>query len=60
MPRVVFTENLKRYIDCPPQQVDAATVREALAMVFASYKTLLPITPGAQSLNRARFLHKYA
>lgn len=35
MPRVSFTENLKRHVDCPPRAVDGATVREALARVFA-------------------------
>ena len=35
MPRVNFTENLKRHIDCPPREVSGATVRAALAAVFA-------------------------
>ena len=35
MPRVSFTENLKRHVDCPPRDVEAATVRAALEAVFA-------------------------
>lgn len=34
MPRVSFTENLKRHVDCPPREVEGATVREALRAVF--------------------------
>lgn len=36
MPTVVFTQNLRRHVDCPEMVVDAATVADALAMVFAS------------------------
>jgi sulfur-carrier protein len=36
MPRVVFTENLQRHVDCPPTDVSGATVREALDVVFAT------------------------
>ena len=35
MPHVIFTENLKRHVDCPPMTVDAMTVREALEKVFS-------------------------
>lgn len=35
MPRVTFTPNLQRHIDCPPVEVAAATVREALDAAFA-------------------------
>jgi len=35
MIRVAFTPNLQRHIDCPPKQVEAGTVAEALAAVFA-------------------------
>lgn len=35
MAQVVFTENLQRHLSCPPQQVEASTVREALDAVFA-------------------------
>lgn len=35
MPRIAFTENLKKHIDCPPSTVAAATIREALDEVFA-------------------------
>ena len=34
MPRVNFTPNLRKHLDCPPQQVDAATLRQALDAVF--------------------------
>ena len=30
MPRVVFTQNLQRHVDCPPCEVEADTVRAAL------------------------------
>ena len=40
MPRVVFTKNLQRHVDCPPREVAGATVREALDAVFAENKTL--------------------
>jgi hypothetical protein len=33
--RVVFTPNLQRHIACPPVEVAAATVREALDAAFA-------------------------
>jgi sulfur-carrier protein len=35
MARVSFTANLQRHIACPPANVDAHTVREALDAVFA-------------------------
>jgi molybdopterin synthase sulfur carrier subunit len=35
MPRVVFTSNLQRHVNCPETQVAAGTVRSALAQVFA-------------------------
>ncbi len=31
MPLVNFTENLRRHVDCPSAEVQAATVREALS-----------------------------
>ena len=34
MPRVVFTPNLRRHIDCPPVDVAGATVGEVLASAF--------------------------
>jgi molybdopterin converting factor small subunit len=37
MPRVVFTNNLRRHLEVPPQTVEGATVREALERVFAAY-----------------------
>ena len=35
MPVVSFTENLRRHLDCPPVDVEGATVRELLDRVFA-------------------------
>lgn len=35
MATVSFTENLKRHVDCPPREVTAATVMDALHQVFA-------------------------
>lgn len=40
MARVVFTANLQRHIDSPPVGVNAATVREALEVVFATNPAL--------------------
>jgi len=36
MPRVVFTSNLQRHVNCPETQVAAGTVRTALQQVFAA------------------------
>lgn len=35
MAKVTFTSHLRRYISCPPQEVSATTVAQALATVFA-------------------------
>jgi hypothetical protein len=35
MPRVTFTTHLLRFLDAPPQDVEAATVADALGRVFA-------------------------
>jgi molybdopterin synthase sulfur carrier subunit len=35
VPRVTFTANLRRLVDCPPADVPGATVGEALEAVFA-------------------------
>jgi hypothetical protein len=40
MPRVVFTSNLRRHIDCPEASLEAETVREALEAVFAENPAL--------------------
>lgn len=40
MPRVVFTPNLKRHIECPDAEVAGATVRQALDAVFAEHPQL--------------------
>lgn len=34
MVRVCFTPNIQRHVECPPEQVAGATVREALDRVF--------------------------
>ncbi len=34
MPRVVFTQNLQRHVECPPVSVEGGTVREVLEEVF--------------------------
>lgn len=36
MPRVAFTPNLQRHVECPPQEVAGYTVREVLDAVFVS------------------------
>jgi molybdopterin synthase sulfur carrier subunit len=36
MAQVVFTPNLQRHVNCPPAAADAASVREALDIVFAA------------------------
>lgn len=34
MPRVVFTSNLQRHVNCPQTEVAAGTLRAVLAQVF--------------------------
>lgn len=34
MPKVCFTSNLRRHVDCPEQAVSATTVAEALDTIF--------------------------
>ena len=36
MPQVTFTSALERHLSCPPQEVAAGTVREALEGAFAA------------------------
>ena len=36
MPRVIFTSNLQRYVDCSERTVSGTTVRAALQEVFGS------------------------
>lgn len=36
MPRVVFTSNLQRHVNCPETEVAAGTLRTVLAQVFAA------------------------
>ncbi len=40
MPRVCFTQNLRRHVDCPELAVNAPTVRAALEIVFAQQPRL--------------------
>lgn len=40
MARIAFTPNLQRHVACPPMTVAGATVREALAQVFADHPRL--------------------
>lgn len=40
MPRVTFTPNLQRHVDCPPMTVAGATVREVLDCTFAEQPRL--------------------
>jgi molybdopterin synthase sulfur carrier subunit len=35
MPKVIFTANLRRHIDCPSMEAEGRTVREVLDRVFA-------------------------
>jgi molybdopterin synthase sulfur carrier subunit len=35
MPRIQFTPQLRRFLECPPQDVEGASVMEALERVFA-------------------------
>jgi len=35
MPRIVFTANLRRHVDCPELEVAGRTVAEVLASAFA-------------------------
>ncbi len=35
MPRIVFTANLRRHVDCPELEVTGNSVAEALAAAFA-------------------------
>ena len=36
MATVAFTPNLRRHVECPTEQVDGATVRAVLEVVFAA------------------------
>ena len=36
MPRVIFTPNLRKHLDCPPVDVPGADVRSALESVFVT------------------------
>jgi sulfur-carrier protein len=40
MPRVVFTRNLQRHVECPAADVVATTVCEALERVFSQNERL--------------------
>ncbi len=36
MPRITFTSNLQRHVDCPPAEVQGDTVAECLAAYFVA------------------------
>ncbi len=36
MPRVIFTSNLQRHVNCPETEVAAGTLGEVLSQVFAA------------------------
>lgn len=36
MPRIAFTSNLRRHVECPPAEVQGTTVAECLASYFAA------------------------
>lgn len=40
MPRVVFTPNLRRHVECPDAVVGGTTVAESLALVFSTNRPL--------------------
>lgn len=40
MPRVTFTSNLRRHVDCPESEVQGGTVRDALEAVFTEREML--------------------
>jgi molybdopterin converting factor small subunit len=40
LPRITFTRTLERFVKAPPAAVEAATIGEALAAVFAVQPTL--------------------
>jgi molybdopterin synthase sulfur carrier subunit len=40
MPRIEFAPALTRHVPCPPRDVDAATLREALAKAFEAAPNL--------------------
>lgn len=40
MPRVVFTQNLQRHVECKPREVSGETVREVLDAVFEDNQPL--------------------
>jgi len=40
MSRVVFTQNLKRHIECPEVTVEGGTVRDVLNAVFCNHERL--------------------
>jgi sulfur carrier protein ThiS len=42
MPHVEFAPALTRHVPCPPQQVDASTLREALAKSFEAAPQMRP------------------
>ncbi|MEP1741298.1 MAG: MoaD/ThiS family protein [Kangiellaceae bacterium] len=41
MPTVVFTSNLKRHLDCPPQQVSGGSLHDVLKSIFSDNPKLV-------------------
>ncbi len=40
MPKVTFTDNLKRHLECPPQQVSGSNLKQVLHAVFKNNSQL--------------------
>ncbi|MEA2640704.1 MAG: sulfur-carrier protein [Chloroflexota bacterium] len=53
MPRVVFTPNLAKHVNCPPQEVPGDTVRAVLDHVFSEN----PVLRGYVLDDQARLRH---
>lgn len=56
MAKVVFTPNLQRHVACPPREVEASTVREALEAVFADVPRLRGYVVDDQGALRAHMM----
>ncbi len=49
MPRITFTSNLQRHVDCPPAEVQGDTVAECLAAYFVARPQVLSYVLDEQS-----------